>query len=193
MSGWKHTTYFYNSAEFGDPMVSHRVCIKIFRILDTDYNLDCEYPPTLSRPREYGYCHCLRTELNNPADLYSLELSSGILELTSESPIPASLLPYTIATTPVQNKTRVSCIILHPSYLGREPSTFGGRVSHPNVVGNLFGVPFHDTNVTIYGCLLSGVELLLCYLAQKDIIPTRVLFPSVDSILDALLPRCLPF
>ena len=99
-------------------MVVYRVGIKIFSIQDTDYSLDCEYPQNSLGPIKYGYSHCLRTELNNPADLYSLEILSDILELKSESPIPDSLLPYPIATIPVQNKTRVPCIILHSSYLG---------------------------------------------------------------------------
>ena len=51
ISGWRYTMYFYNSAEFGDPMVPHRVGIQIFRILYTYYNLDCEYPQAISDPR----------------------------------------------------------------------------------------------------------------------------------------------
>ena len=117
LPGWCYTSHLYNTAEFGDNAAPYIIEIRVFCILDTDYNLNHRYTPSSAGYTERDYIPIPSPELNDPTDLYSIAFPRDILKLTPTSPTPELSTPYTLSLPVSTNIAYAPQIVLHPSYL----------------------------------------------------------------------------
>ena len=78
--------------------------------------------------------------------------------------------------------------MLHPDFPAAEPCV----LSHHSPFEGRFGIIFHGNNRNCYAHPCSTLELLLAYSIAKTLLLNPEIWLSYDSLIDQLLPGCLP-
>ena len=69
LPGWCYNSNLYNTADFGDKVAAHRMELRVYKVLDTDYEVDKPYTPQYNIHEDRGYGHILSSELNNTTNI----------------------------------------------------------------------------------------------------------------------------